>query len=375
MKPKFEIENGVPYVDSAVTTPLKEEVLEAMLPFLQERFADPGEPYTPGQSAAEALDESREQIAEMTGAEKENVWFTSGGTESNNWILKCFRRPGLPICSSVEHLSVLKNCKTHIDVDDDGVIDQQQLRDILVSGDVSIVSLQHANQDTGVIQDIPYLGELCKEYGTPLHVDASMSFGIIPVDLFELGANFITLSSHKIWGPVGAGALVSDGKYEIEPLIVGGDQEFGMRAGPVNMAAIAGFAAAAEIMRTSVGNWAKVGKMRDFVERELGDVATVRVNGLEADRLPNMSCVTFPGSDGAFMASELERLYGMCVGIGGAAENGTASRVLEAMGLKRKDRESTLRFRFSPWLTQQEADQIIVGVTSTLRAEAGRPII
>lgn len=373
MKPNFDVESGVPYMDNAVTTPLKEQILEAMLPFLQERFADPDEVYEPGQSAKEALEEFREQIAEMVGAEPEKVWFTSGGTESNNWVLTRHKRPGLAICSSVEHLSVLAFARTHVDVDDDGKLDLEQLQEVLDMGDVSIVSIQHANQETGVIQDIPKIAEICG--GIPLHVDAVMSFGVVPVDLFELGANFVTLSSHKAWGPVGAGALVSDGKFQLNPLLLGGTQEGGMRAGPVNMSAIAGFSAAAEILRTFRPNWERVCKLRNFIEIELGDLFKLTVNGIKAERLPNMSSITFHGSDGAFLASELERLYGMCVGVGGAAENGTASRVLEAMGLKRTDRESTLRFRFSPWLTQQEADQIVVGITCALRAEAGRPII
>jgi cysteine desulfurase len=371
----FDVENGVPYVDNAVTTPLRESVLEAMLPFLLERFADPDEPYEPGQSAAEALAEFREQIAEMVGASPENLWFTSGGTEANNWVIRCHKRPGLPVCTEVEHLSVLANCSTHLEVDDNGVLAMETLQQSLDIGDISIMSIQHANQETGVIQDIPKIAELCKSYGIPLHVDCAMSFGVIPVDLIDLGANFITLSGHKAWGPVGVGALVSDGKYELRPLLIGGAQEGGMRAGPVNMAAIAGFAAAAEALRTAKIDWQRTRKLRDFIERELELVSKRTVVGGGADRVPNISCMTFHGSDGAFMAAELERLYGMCVGIGGAAEEGTSSRVLTAMGVSRQDREASLRFRFSPWLTQQDADQVLIGVSSALRAEAGRPII
>jgi len=166
-------------MDNAVTTPLKEQVFEAMLPFLQERFADPAEVYEPGQSASEALEEFREQIAEMVGAQPENVWFTSGGTEANNWALKCHKRPGLPVCSEVEHLSVLANASTHLEVNDDGVLEQSTVQESLDIGDISIMSIQHANQETGVIQDIPAISALCKEYGVPLHVDAAMSFGVL----------------------------------------------------------------------------------------------------------------------------------------------------------------------------------------------------
>lgn len=375
MKATFDTESGVPYMDNAVTTPLREEVLEAMLPYLQERFADPAEPYEPGRQVAEDLERFRGQVAEMVGADPANVWFTSGGTEANNWALRCHKRPGLPACTEVEHLSVLANASTRLEVSGDGILELSTLQQSLDIGDVSIMSVQHANQETGVIQDIPAIAGLCKDYGVPLHVDAAMSFGVVPLDLFGLGANFLTLSSHKAWGPVGAGALVSDGKCELTPFIRGGGQERGMRAGPVNMAAVAGFAAAAEFLRTSVREWEAVAALRDSVEVELKDVTSATVVGANADRVPNMSCLTFPGSDAAFLAAELERLYGMCVGVGGTAEPGTASRVLEAMGVDRTDREAAIRLRYGPWLTRQEADQVVVGVCSALRAEEARPIV
>lgn len=374
MKASFDVEAGIPYVDNAVTTPLREEVLEAMLPFLQEKFADPAEPYEPGRQAGEVLDDCRGRVAEMVGADPEKVWFTSGGTEANNWVMRCHKRPGMAVCSAVEHLSVLANCPTHLDVNDDGVLEMSTVQQSLDIGDVSIMSVQHANQETGVVQDIPAIAALCAEYGVPLHVDAVMSFGVVPVNLFDLGANFLTLSSHKAWGPLGAGALVSDGKYELRPFLKGGTQEGGMRAGPVNMAAVAGFAAAAEVLRTSVLSWEKVGKLRASIETELMDVTKVVVVGAAAERLPNMSCMMFPGSDATFLAAELESRQGMCVGVGGAAEEGTASRVLEAMGVDRPGREATIRTRLSPWLTRQEADQLVVGISSALRAEETRPI-
>jgi cysteine desulfurase len=374
VKPSFEVESGVPYVDNAVTTALREEVLEAMLPFLQEKFADPEEPYEPGIQAREALEGFRASIAEMVGADPDNVWFTSGGTEANNWVIRCQRRSGMPVCSAVEHLSVLANATTHMDVGPDGTLESGIVQQSLDMEDISVMSVQHANQDTGVVQDIPAVAKLCGEYGIPLHVDAAMSFGVVPVSLFDLGANFLTLSSHKAWGPVGAGALVSDGKYELNPFIRGGGQERGMRAGPVNMAAVAGFAAAAEFLRTSLAEWKSVSVLRDRIETELRDVTKVQVVGAAAPRLPNMSCLVFPGSDAAFLAAELERLYGMCVGVGGTAEEGTASRVLDAMGVPRVSREAAIRMRYGPRMTRQEADQVIVGLCSALRAEEARPI-
>lgn len=373
MKPNFEVESGIPYVDNGVTTSISEKVLEAMLPYLQEKFADPAELYEPARQAAESLEEYREAIADMVGALPAHVWFTSGGTESNNWVMNCARERGdLRISSEVEHLSVYKNADMHIQVDSDGLVDLEDLKKLL-KPDIAVVSVQHANQETGVVQDISRISEMCKELSIPLHVDACMSFGVIPVDLFDLGANFVTISSHKAWGPVGAGALISDGT-SLKSFIVGGEQEGGMRAGPVNMAAIAGFATAAEELRTSGERWKRVEKMRNSMESSLKDTTNVRIAGEGATRLPNMSSLTFDGSDATFIAAELERIYGMCVGVGGAAENGTASRVLQAMGMDRPGREATIRLRFGPWLTKREADHVLVGVCSAVSAERARPI-
>lgn len=374
MRRNFEVESGIPYVDNGVTTPISEKVLDAMLPYLQERFADPAELYEPAIQCFEDLERCRASIAEMVGADADKVWFTSGGTEANNWVLRGVCGDGVRVGTEVEHLSVFQNTDAWAKVDVDGVVVESSLRGLLESNDVGIVSVQHANQETGVVQDIPYLAELCREFGVPLHVDACMSFGVIPVDLFDLGANFVTISSHKAWGPLGAGALISDGRHPLRPFMLGGEQEGGMRAGPVNMAAVSGFAAAAEELRVSSSKWIGVERMRNSLETSLKDSTNVRIAGENVSRLPNMSSLTFDGSDAAFLAAELERMYGMCVGVGGAAEKGTSSRVLCAMGMDRPGREATIRLRFGPWLAKTECDQVLVGVCGALRAEKAREI-
>lgn len=371
MKPKFEVEDGVAYFDNAVTTPIRQSVLEAMLPFLQEKFANPDEPYEPSRQAAEALSDFRAQIAEMVEAKPENVWFTSGGTEANNWVMQQTHKR--PVAAEIEHRSVSQFIDTPLRVDKQGQVDLDHLQEVI--SESAIVSVQHANQETGIIQDIPAVAEVCRTAGVPLHVDAAMSFGVMPVELVDLGANFLTISSHKAWGPVGAGALVSDGTYEIFPMLRGGSQEFGMRAGPVNMPAVAGFAAAAEHLRTSVLQWQTTENLRNHIETELGDILEITAIGSEVDRLPNMACLTFPGCDAAFVVAEMERRSGACVGVGSTDEPGTSSRVLKAMGVDRMRRESSIRLRFPPWFTTQDADHIIVGVSSALREEQSRPLV
>jgi cysteine desulfurase len=379
MRPRFDVPDKSPYFDNGVTTRIPDEVVEAMRPYLYEEFADPGEDCRPGERAAEALVLAREEIADMVGAESANVWFTSGGTEANNWVVRCIEGQGIPVCSSIEHLSVLKPVEAMgghlISVDGDGRVFLEDLESILNENKVRLVSVQRANQDTGILQDIRKVSELCQMAGVPLHVDACLSFGWERFSMEEWGADFITLSSHKVWGPVGCGALISSGKYPIAPFILGGAQEFGLRAGPVPLALVVGFHAAMKLMWTGVEERAKrIAELRDLVETDLSEVTRAIEFGATVSRLPNFSCLAFPGSDATFLAADLEHRYGMSVGVGGAAEAGSSSRVLAAMGTTEEMRTSALRFRFGSKFNRDDANQIIVGLSSSLREERSRPV-
>jgi cysteine desulfurase len=239
-------------------------------------------------------------------------------------------------------------------------------------GDISVLSVQLANQDTGVMQDIRAVSDLCMSVGVPLHVDASVAFGVEPIDMEEMGIDFLTLSSHKVWGPLGAGALVGNGRFQLSPLLLGGSQEKGMRAGATNMAAIIGFTTASRIMHGKRMEWNRVGRVRDKMEAQLATACNARSIG--KNRLPNMSMVSFD-ADATFIAAEMERMHGMCVGVGGTSESGSISRVLRAMGETRTSCGGALRFRFGPWFNDNAADMIVVGASSAIREERGRKIV
>lgn len=379
MKPNFKIEENIPYADNGVTTSISEDVLLAMMPYLQESYGDPDEPYAVGVEAKDVLEEARRDFADLVGCESKNIWFTSGGTESNNWAIRCQDDLKYPICSSIEHLSVLRSVESKkgfvAPVDENGRMDVDDLKVRLGTGEVSVVSLQFANQDTGIMQDLSEVAEACMAASVPFHVDAAMSFGIEPIHMDDMGIDFLTLSSHKVWGPVGGGLLASSGRYELKPLLLGGEQEGGMRAGPVNMAVVAGFLKAAHLTRSNREGWKNVKKLRDTFELNLKEVVGAVTIGGNARRLSNMSMISFPNSDASFLAAEMERMHKACIGIGGTAEKGSASRVLEAMGFKRTVRESTLRFRFSPWFDKRTAGILTCGICSALREERGRQIV
>jgi cysteine desulfurase len=366
VNPKFEIDDSsARYFDAGVTTPIGEAVRDAMIPFLEELFGDPNEPAEVCVQVSEKLALFREDIADMLDAEPNNLWFTAGGTESNNWVVHGVRGDGVPLCSEAAHLSVLKPIKAKhgviTPINEDGAIDLESLRENVRLGDVSLVSVQHANSETGVIQDIEAVSEICREHGVPLHVDAAISFGVVPLSL-DSGADFVTLSSHKAWGPLGAGALVSSGRYPIEPWMLGGEQEDGMRAGPVNMAAIAGFHAAAKKLWEMSDEWKKVEKLRDRMENRIAsELSEFYVNGSKK-RLPNISSMTFIGRDSTMLSAVMEKQYGASVGLGGAGEAGTDSRVLKAMGLSKEDRESSVRVRLGPMTTRDDTNLLRVGL-------------
>ncbi len=381
MRPTFEVADKQPYFDNATTTRIPDEVVDAMRPYLYEEFADPGEEYNLGTRAAEALASMRAEMADMVGADPKNFWFTSGGTEANNWAIRCAGHDtGIPVCSEVEHLSVIKPVVAGegemVTVEGNGKVVLDDLAGMLEEHTVRLVSIQRANQETGVIQDIPAIAEICHKDGVPLHVDACMSFGWERFRMDEWGADFITLSSHKVWGPVGCGALVSSGKYQLEPFMLGGDQEGGMRAGPVPMALVAGFHAAMKMMWTGVDERVKrVTRERNRIESDLAGIMPLEVFGKKVDRLANFTNLALPDSDSTFIAADLEHRYGMAVGVGGAAEAGNSSRVLTAMKVKAALRRAALRFRFGPKFGRLEADQVIVGLSSSLREQKARAVV
>ena len=377
MRPRFQIDDGAAlYYDAGETTPIGEVVRNAMVPYLYEKFGDPEDISVVGKSAAASLADYREDFLDLLGVPDGSLWFTSSGTEANNWVVNGVI--GVRVCSAGEHLSVLgpvhKLDGKVIPLGSSGLVDLGALEEVAQAGGVGLVSIQYANSETGIIQEIRKVSNICKEHCIPLHVDASIAFCVESIDMIDIGADFLTLSGHKAWGPLGVGALVSSGKYEVDPWMLGGGQEEGMRAGPVNMAAIAGFHAAAMFLRNE--KWEKVRKLRDSLESELrGIFPDLVVHGDGHERLPNLTCLSFPGADSTMMSAVLESKYGIIVGVGGVSEKGTSSRVLESMGVSRSDRESSIRLRFGCGISRSDIDLLANGITIALRKEKFEPII
>jgi len=357
MRPSFELRSRETYLDNAATTMVDPGVVEAMMSYLEERFGNPETSYHLGVEAMRAVDESREKVMGLLGDPPGEVCFTSGGTESNNWALKGFRASeGARIAvSAVEHGSVLDPARwlaatrgvelVELPVDQDGVVSLDALDEELERGLV-LVSVQHANNETGVLQPVAEIGERLRDRLCFLHVDASQTFGKMEFDPREMGVDLMTLSAHKMHGPMGVGALYVGPEVGIDPLLHGGGQQGGMRAGTIPVQQVVGFGVACDMAWSSLrASRAKWEGMRREVEG-LAALGGVTVNGGGAERLPNIVSLTFDGAEAALVAAILDDRYGICVGTGAACSRGASSHVLEAMGRTRAQRASTIRVSF-----------------------------
>jgi cysteine desulfurase len=328
--------HGAVYLDHNATSPLRPEAERAAVAALA-RVGNPSSVHRFGRAARRAIEDARQQVAALVGTRAENVTFTSGGTEANALAL-CGAGRSRVIVSAVEHASVLAAAPdaVRIPVDSDGVIDLAALEATLAADSRSaLVSLMLANNETGVLQPVAEAAELARRHGAFLHCDAVQAAGKIPVDIAQLGAHFMTLSAHKLGGPMGVGALIADGSASLDAQIKGGGQEQGLRAGTENVSGIAGFGAAAEAAHADLDRLAGLTVWRDTLEaRARAAVPSARIPGAGAARLPNTSCLALPGVASETQVIALD-LAGVAVSAGSACSSGKvgASHVLAAMGL------------------------------------------
>ncbi len=331
------------YLDYNATAPLRPEARHAVIAAL----AQPGNASSVhgfGRAARQAVEAARESVAALAGARPEQVVFTGGGTEANNMALRAARR-GV-VASAGEHDSVLGACASGsaigacapviAPVDSSGVVDLEQLARLL-DGEAppDVVAVMLANNETGVIQPVAEAARIAHGRGAVLHCDAVQAAGKIPLDLTALGADSMSLSAHKLGGPQGTGALILRAGHEIEPLLRGGGQERNRRAGTENVAAIAGFGAAARAASRDLDTFMELAAQRDDLERQVLALAPeARVHGAAAPRLPNTSCFGVPGLAAETLVMALD-LSGVAVGAGSACSSGKAasSHVLRAMGI------------------------------------------
>ncbi len=365
------------YLDYNATTPLDRRVLDSMMPFLCEQFGNASSGHQSGRIARAATDVAREQVAALVNAHPSQVIFTSGGTEANNLALKgCAARltPGHIILSGVEHSSVrspanvLKKYGWRLDeigVDADGRLAIENLRAIFsgISADrAKILAVMLANNETGIVYDIAPIAALARDFGALLLVDAVQAAGKIPVDFTHSGAQLMSLSAHKIYGPKGVGALIVDKAVDMEPMLQGGGQEKARRAGTENVAAIVGFGKAAELALSELSTrHAQTQTLHHYLEARLrSELPQVCIFGQQAARLPNTSFFALPGLDGETLLMSLDRA-GLAVSSGSACGTGDVepSHVLLAMGVSPEHARGAIRVSLGKESRRDEIDSFI----------------
>jgi cysteine desulfurase len=367
------------YLDHNATTPLNELVLQAMLPFLQTFYGNPSSLYRAGRVVRSALETAREQVAALVGVQPTQVVFTSGGTEANNLALKGLAPIRKLAISAIEHPSILETALSlkqndvsvdTVPVDAEGLFDNQVI-ECLAKGGVEMVSLMLANNETGVIQDIAKISQYLRKQGLIIHTDAIQALAKIPVDFNQLGVHLMSLSSHKIYGPKGCGALVFEQGLELHPLIKGGRQEQGLRAGTENIAAIIGFGCAAEIAAKSLANGQeKILNLRKILESELKTISGLHIFSEQQQRLPNTVQFGLPDVDGEMLLMQLDQ-KGIAVSSGSACSSGAgaASHVLIAMGVEQALAKSAIRIS----LGQENTEEEIITFVQTLKSLVSIP--
>ncbi len=368
------------YLDYNATTPLDPRVVAAMLPYLHEHFGNPSSVHAPGRLARAAVDGAREQVADLVGAHPSQVIFTSGGTEANNLAvtgLAASLAKGRLAISTIEHTSLrgpamaLAATGWQLDtiaVDELGRVSDKTVTKAL-SKDTRLVSVMLANNETGVVQDVAMVAEAARRIGATLHTDAVQAVGKLPVSFAACGAQLMSLSAHKIYGPKGAGALIVDKSLDIQPLLHGGGQERGLRAGTENVAGIVGFGKAAELARTELeARRAHLLSLRHQLEARLrADVPTAVLIAAAAERVPNTLMVSLPVIDGETLVMALDGA-GIAVSSGSACSSGSTepSPVLVAMGVGGALGRGAVRLSLGKDSTPAEVDAVV----AALRAQA-----
>lgn len=356
------------YLDSNATTQVAPVVLDAMLPYLRECYANPSASYRSARKVKSAVETARQQVATLIGAERtEEVMFTSCGTESINAVHASVRslwpdRPGL-IITGTEHSAVIESAKRWresggrvevVPVCPSGRVDLAALEKALASGDVGLVSIMWANNETGVIAPMREIVQMAHAVGALVHSDAVQAVGKIAVNVQDVPVDFLSLSGHKIHAPKGIGGLYVSRKVRFRALLVGGGQEMNRRSGTENVAGIVALGAAALLAMDGHGNR----KLRDrFEEQILASIKDVRVWGDQENRLPNTSCLSLLGVDAAGLLILLDKA-GVCCSAGSACHTASLhpSHVLEAMGVSVVDAASMLRFSFSRFNSIEDVD-------------------
>jgi len=363
------------YLDYAATTPVAGEVLETMLPYFSECWGNASAVYATGREARRAVEDARKAVAAAIGAQPQEIYFTSGGSESDNTAIcgtaRALKEKGKHIITTaIEHHAVLNPCKqlqkegfevTFVMPDREGRIDLESIRKVIRT-DTIIVSVMTANNEIGTIEPVSEIGRICRENGILFHTDAVQAVGSISVNVQETGCDLLSLSAHKFYGPKGIGALYIREGTRLNPLIAGGEQERGLRAGTENVPGIAGLGKAIAMAgENAEQNAVHMRRMRDrLVKGILSSVPEAVLNGPKEDRLPNNCSFRFDGIDGEALLLRLD-LAGIAASAGSACTAGSreVSHVLKAIGLTEAEAKSSLRLTTGIYTTENEVDETV----------------
>ncbi len=359
------------YLDYNATTPIAKEVAEAMMPFVLENFGNPSSAHPMGVKAREALDKAREQIARLLGCEKQEIIFTSGGTESNNMVLKSLAwtlrgKGGHIVTTKIEHPAIINTALflmqtgcdvTFLRVDSYGQVDPIEVKKA-IRKDTILITVMHANNETGTIQPIADISAIAREHGIIFHTDAAQSVGKIETTVDDLGVDLLTIAGHKLYAPKGVGALYIRDGVAIEPFMHGGGQEMGLRSGTENVMLNVGLGKACELISENIADeMPRIRRLRDRLHEQIRSaVPGVVLNGHPEMRLPNTLFVSFPGMTGEEILAQIPEL---CTSTGAACHDRsvTLSHVLAAMGVSKEVGMGAIRLTLGRPTTEKEVDR------------------
>lgn len=363
------------YLDHAATTAVDEEVLDAMLPFLKDKYGSASTLYSIGREAREAVEEAREHVAELINAQPEEIYFTSGGTEADNWAIfgvanAKSKKGNHLITSSIEHHAVLESfhalekrgCKTTIlGVDANGFINPDDLA-AAITDETVLITIMHANNEIGTIEPVEEIGKLAKAKGIHFHTDTVQTIGHIPVDVQAIGCDSLAMSAHKLYGPKGIGAMYIRKGARVDRFMQGGGQENNKRAGTHNVPGIIGLGKAAELAKIRMTEEAeRTEKLRDMLIAGVeARIPNVKLNGDRVKRVPNNVNFSFEGVEGESMILLLD-MQGICVSSGSACTSGSLdpSHVLMALGLKHEQAHGSLRMTLGNDNTEADIARVL----------------
>ena len=374
------------YLDSAASTPVADEVIAEMLPFMKQQYGNPSSIHRFGRETTRAIQLARKRVAGLVGASPREITFTSGGTEADNLALKGAmmqtkgQKKNRIITSSIEHDAILEPCKdlermgiqvTYLPVTGEGLVRPSDFKDVISQhDDIALVSIMYANNEVGTVQPVKELADIVHRASALFHTDAVQAAGKVPINIKSLGVDMMSMSSHKINGPKGVGALYVRSGLNIMPIIHGGGQEMSLRSGTENVPGIVGFGKACELAAKRMSEYQQhVAGLRDYlVERVLQEIPHSRLNGSRIDRIPNNAHFTFFGVNGEDLIIKLDE-NGVAASTGSACsvKKQKPSHVLKAMGFSYEEITGSLRLSLGMHNTKEEIDRTVLALSSVVQ--------